>query len=185
MVNYLCKGDQGDDAQRMNGFKVYLSNTSTITSDNYLCYKDPYSPIGPYPNIIQTIPCNYLGKYVIYYDNIGSDESSIVYEPIVELCYVAINGCFKSAWETNCSDACPPKCIDQHCYPENGSCIWGCYPQNCLNNKCDKHTGACSEGCVTGLAGQFCNRNGNGMSGLYFITTVLQNVTCITTDYDG
>lgn len=70
-------------------------------------------------------------------------------------------GCFKGTWGPNCSDACPTKCIDQHCYPENGSCVWGCDPQNCLNNICDihVHTGVCSEGCVPGLTGEFCNRS--------------------------
>ncbi|XP_052080402.1 uncharacterized protein LOC127718421 [Mytilus californianus] len=143
-------------AVRMNGFKLYVTNTSTFPPDGYLCYEDYYSPGGPYPNIHQTIPCNQLGKYVIYYDDIGSDEGNI-YGPIIELCYVAINGCFKGTWGTNCSDACPPKCTNQHCYPANGSCVWGCDLQNCLNNICDKHTGACSEGCVPVFAGQFCN----------------------------
>ncbi|XP_052080383.1 uncharacterized protein LOC127718405 isoform X2 [Mytilus californianus] len=144
-------------AYRMDGFKLYVTNTSTIPPDGYLCYEDPNHFRPPYPDIHQTIPCNQLGKYVIYYDDKGSDEVNVIYEPIVELCYVAINGCLKGTWGTNCLDACPLKCIDQHCYPENGSCTWGCDPQKCLNNNCDKHTGACSEGCVTGLAGQFCN----------------------------
>ncbi|XP_052080303.1 uncharacterized protein LOC127718350 isoform X1 [Mytilus californianus] len=141
-------------ASRMNGFRLYVTNTSTISTEGYLCYADPFP--APYPNITQTITCNQLGRYIIYYDNEGSKEETIVKGGIVELCYVAINGCFKGAWGINCSNACPPKCIDQHCYPENGSCVWGCDPQNCLNNKCDKDTGACSEGCVTGWDGHFC-----------------------------
>lgn len=72
----------------MNGFKIFVTNTSTIPPDGYLCYEDPETGL---PDITQTIPCNYLGKYVIYYDNNGSqpvDKEG----PIVELCYVAING---------------------------------------------------------------------------------------------
>ncbi|CAG2229407.1 unnamed protein product [Mytilus edulis] len=70
-------------AERMDGFKLYVTNTSTIPPVGFLCYED-----GPgLPDITQTIPCNQLGKYVIYYDDKGDDT----YGPIVELCYVAIN----------------------------------------------------------------------------------------------
>ncbi|CAG2200934.1 PLXNA [Mytilus edulis] len=74
----------------MSGFKLYVANTSTIPPDGYLCYEDNISSRGPYPNITQTIHCNTLGKYVIYYDGYGSDEGAHIYQPIVELCYVAI-----------------------------------------------------------------------------------------------
>ncbi|CAG2221609.1 unnamed protein product [Mytilus edulis] len=75
----------------MNGFKLYVTNTSTIPPDGYLCYEDRFSLHPPYPNITQTIPCNQLGRYVIYYDDKRSDENVAIYEPVVELCYVAIN----------------------------------------------------------------------------------------------
>ncbi|CAG2199741.1 unnamed protein product [Mytilus edulis] len=79
-------------AVRMDGFKVYVTNTSRIPPDGYLCYEDPDPGL---PNITQTIPCHKLGKYIIYYDIKGSTELSmegtVVYGPIVELCYVAIN----------------------------------------------------------------------------------------------
>ncbi|VDI11984.1 Hypothetical predicted protein [Mytilus galloprovincialis] len=140
---------------RMDGFKLYVTNTSTIPPVGYLCYKDDHG--RPYPAITQTIDCTQLGKYVIYYDDRGSDEGAYIFGPVVELCYVAINGCLKGTWGTNCSYACQPKCIDQHCYPGNGSCVWGCDPQSCLNNTCDINTGACSDGCVPGLTGPFCN----------------------------
>ncbi|CAG2187331.1 unnamed protein product [Mytilus edulis] len=146
------------DANRMSGFKLYVTNTSTIPPAGYLCYEDPFSLKPPHPDINQTIPCNQLGKYVIYYDVTGSDDVVFeIYLPIVELCYVAINGCPKGTWGTNCSNACQLKCINHHCYPGNGSCVWGCDPQNCSNNICDIHTAACSYGCVPGLTGPFCN----------------------------
>lgn len=66
-------------------------------------------------------------------------------------------GCFQGFWGENCSRTCSPTCIDQHCYPENGSCVLGCDPQNCLNHKCDIYTGTCTDGCVSGLSGQHCN----------------------------
>ncbi|VDI68389.1 Hypothetical predicted protein [Mytilus galloprovincialis] len=83
-------------AERMDGFKLYVTNTSTIPPDGYLCYED-----GPgLPSITQTIPCNQLGKYVIYYDDKGSFHVNRDIGPIVELCYVAING---PLWASECS----------------------------------------------------------------------------------
>ncbi|VDI32401.1 Hypothetical predicted protein, partial [Mytilus galloprovincialis] len=75
-------------ASRMDGFKLYVTNTSTIPPDSDACYEDGTG----LPDITQTIPCNQLGKYVIYYDDKGSIASNGRDEgPIVELCYVAIN----------------------------------------------------------------------------------------------
>ncbi|VDI06037.1 Hypothetical predicted protein, partial [Mytilus galloprovincialis] len=73
----------------MDGFKLYVTNSSTIPPDGYLCYEDPDPGL---PNITQNIPCNQLGQYVIYYDSKGSQENETFYiGPIIELCYVAIN----------------------------------------------------------------------------------------------
>lgn len=72
-------------ANRMKGFKLYISNTSTIAS-GYLCYEDTSKGL---PKIIQNITCNQLGKYVVYYDDVPGprDRGSII-----ELCYVSIDG---------------------------------------------------------------------------------------------
>ncbi|VDI43610.1 Hypothetical predicted protein, partial [Mytilus galloprovincialis] len=75
-------------AKRMDGFQLYVTNTSNIPPHGYRCYTDPHPGL---PEITQTIHCNQLGKYVIYYDEKGSDEGNFVPGPIVELCYVAIN----------------------------------------------------------------------------------------------
>ncbi|XP_063443559.1 uncharacterized protein LOC134724462 isoform X4 [Mytilus trossulus] len=80
-------------SERMDGFKLYVTNSTTIPPDGYLCYADPDPGL---PNITQTIPCNELGKYVIYYDNKGSGGDG----PLIELCYVAINVSINTA-ETN------------------------------------------------------------------------------------
>ncbi|CAC5373741.1 PLXNA [Mytilus coruscus] len=135
----------------MDGFKLYVTNTSTIPPDGYLCYEDPDPGL---PNITQTIPCNQLGKYVIYYDIKGDED----YGPIVELCYVSINGCRKNLWGRNCTQPCSENCIENHFYPGNGSCIWGCKDINCLNDVCDKDTLICTEGCKGGRTGQYCNK---------------------------
>lgn len=57
-----------------------------------------------------------------------------------------------------CAEPCQPKCIDQHCNPANGNCVWGCDPKNCMNEKCNISTGVCIEGCVLERAGQFCSK---------------------------
>ncbi|VDI84205.1 Hypothetical predicted protein [Mytilus galloprovincialis] len=135
----------------MDGFKLYVTNTSTIPPVGYLCYEDPDPGL---PKITQTIPCHQLGKYVIYYDIKKDDNEG----PVIELCYVAINGCRKGMWGIDCSTTCPSICIGQHCHPENGSCVWGCGEQKCLNNRWDIQTGACTEGCAREHS-QFCNCN--------------------------
>ncbi|XP_052087399.1 uncharacterized protein LOC127724469 [Mytilus californianus] len=141
-------------AIRMNGFKLYVTNTSTIPPDGYLCYEDPDPGL---PNLTQTIPCNQLGKYVIYYDDKGTDEGKYVYGPIIELCYVAINGCQKNHWGSKCENVCADNCLEQNCYPGNGSCVWGCNPKNCLNDVYNKDTAVCTDGCKKRQTGRYCN----------------------------
>ncbi|XP_052087518.1 receptor-type tyrosine-protein phosphatase T-like [Mytilus californianus] len=150
-------------AYRMDGFKLYVTNISTIPPDGYLCYEDTDQD---FPNITQTIPCNKLGKYVIYYDAKGSmaeDKQG----PIVELCYVAINGCQASFWGSNCQDNCAEKCIERNCFPGNGSCVWGCNPKNCLNDICNKDTAVCTEGCnERRRTGSYCDMYNIAYDGL-------------------
>ncbi|CAC5362801.1 unnamed protein product [Mytilus coruscus] len=156
-----------DFAHRMDGFKLYVANTSTIPPDGYLCYEDPDSGL---PDITQTIPCNQIGQYVIYYDNLGSDEGKHgVFGPIVELCYVAINGCPKSHWGSQCENFCADNCIQRNCFPENGSCVWGCNPTNCLNYICNKDTAVCTDGCKDKrTTGSYCNEYNVAYDGLVF-----------------
>ncbi|CAC5412432.1 PTPRT [Mytilus coruscus] len=147
-----------DLARRMDGFKLYVTNTSTIPPDGYLCNEDLAPDL---PNITQTIPCYELGKYVIYYDDKGSQEIEPKLRddgPVVELCYVAINGCQKSRWGSTCEKLCAENCIERNCNPENGSCVWGCNPTNCLNNICDKDTAVCTDGCKIRRTGIYCNQ---------------------------
>ncbi|CAG2234274.1 unnamed protein product [Mytilus edulis] len=137
-------------AYRMDGFKLYVTNSSTIPPDGYLCYED--GPGLPNPSTTMTIQCRQLGTYIIYYDNTGDYQ----FGPIIELCYVAITGCRKGMWGTDCYTKCPTVCIGQHCHPENGLCVWGCGEQKCLNNRWDIKTGVCTEGCVREFS-QLCN----------------------------
>ncbi|VDI51082.1 Hypothetical predicted protein [Mytilus galloprovincialis] len=167
----------------MDGFKLYVTNTSTIPPDGYLCYEDPDPG---FPNIIQTITCNQLGKYVIYYDDKGSTEVSNgntrVIGPIVELCYVAINGCPPTHYGPLCNTTCPPNC-NGPCELDVGDCLLGCTngwtgnrcdgechlgfygnaclepcSANCSNQKCNHVTGECIGGCKDGWQGFNCSQ---------------------------
>jgi hypothetical protein len=67
-------------------------------------------------------------------------------------------GCYKGWWGRDCSNPSPATCVDRHCYPSNGSCVWGCDPYNCLNDKYDTDTGICTDGCKIGLRGDYCDK---------------------------
>lgn len=76
---------------------------------------------------------------------------------LIVLNILNIPGCENGTWGTNCTKEYPSTCIEQHCYPKNGSCILGCETQNCLNDICNIHTGVCTDGCVNEWIGQFCS----------------------------
>ncbi|CAC5421893.1 unnamed protein product [Mytilus coruscus] len=155
-------------SRRMDGFKLYVTNTSTIPPVDHLCYTDPDPGL---PNITQTIPCYELGKYIIYYDDKGSRENPTRYDgPVVELCYVAINGCQKSLWGSTCEKFCAENCIERNCYPGNGSCVWGCNAENCLNDICNTDTAVCTVGCKERRTGTYCNKYNIAYDG--FVTQV-------------
>ncbi|CAG2230438.1 unnamed protein product [Mytilus edulis] len=137
-----------DEAHRMNDFRLYFANGS-VYEKTELCFRD----IGKqaHSNLNQSIDCNLSPTRNIYYFNRNT---------FIELCYIEINGCWKGFWGENCTVPCPPTCIDQHCNPANGSCVWGCNTTNCMNKNCSTNTlsGACLGGCVLGRAGQYCNK---------------------------
>ena len=77
--------------------------------------------------------------------------------------HVSYVGCYKGWWDTDCTNPCPVNCISGHCYPGNGSCVWGCHPDNCLSDICDTVTGVCTDGCKIGLDGDSCDRGKFGI----------------------
>ena len=77
--------------------------------------------------------------------------------------HVSYVGCYKGWWDTDCTNPCPVNCISGHCYPGNGSCVWGCNPDNCLSDICDTVTGVCTDGCKIGLDGDSCDRGKFGI----------------------
>ncbi|XP_071180902.1 receptor-type tyrosine-protein phosphatase mu-like [Mytilus edulis] len=144
-------------AQRMDGFSLYLHNgTADQSNVSGLCYTDKDSGV---PAITQNITCSMLAKNM-YFINRRSNATCFV-----ELCYVAIYGCWKGSWGLNCTESCPANCINQNCYPETGFCVWGCDSHNCLHSKCDVQSGVCTDGCVIGRAGQYCNKRNLAFTG--------------------
>ncbi|XP_063443277.1 plexin-A1-like [Mytilus trossulus] len=156
-------------AIRMDGFKLYVTNTSTIPPEGFLCYEDPSTGL---PNTTQTIPCNQLGKYVIYYDSSGSDESSKtdVYEPIIELCYVAINdnNAFKGSILLPPSDNTVNSLVNDgnktSCVTIEGPEIWvQVYPSNgpvnggTLLTITGKYLGNANDDISVNISGVICN----------------------------
>ncbi|XP_071129167.1 receptor-type tyrosine-protein phosphatase kappa-like isoform X2 [Mytilus edulis] len=136
---------RGDTRDQMNDFRLYVSNATTIGGPGEtLCYTDLNIP--GLPNTTQDIDCYFLAKSIFYFNRYKS----------VELCYVAVNGCSKGTWGINCTTDCPVECIDSHCFPENGSCVWGCDELGCFHGKCDAKKDVCTKGCVPGQGGRYC-----------------------------
>ncbi|CAG2197429.1 unnamed protein product [Mytilus edulis] len=158
-----------DTPFRMDGFRLYLENgTADQSSASGLCYTDQGIP--GYPTITQNLTCNMLAENMYFVNRRNNGEC------YVELCYVAIYGCWKGTWGRNCSELCPPNCINQNCYPKTGLCVWGCDAHNCLNNQCDNKTGSCTDGCAIGQAGKYCNKQCE--NGFYGFNCKEQCATC-------
>lgn len=60
-------------------------------------------------------------------------------------------GCNKTFWGKNCSQSCSKHCINQHCFPGNGSCVWGCECPGICN-------ALCLDGCKENRTGLSCNK---------------------------
>ncbi|CAC5380710.1 unnamed protein product [Mytilus coruscus] len=128
----------------MNGFRLYFANGSVYKTTEK-CFED--SKKQTHLNLNQSIVCDLSPTLNIYFFNRHT---------YVELCYIEIYGCWKGTWGTDCTTDCPVECIDRHCYPQNGSCIWGCDVQKCFHGKCDANTDICTMGCEAGQGGRHC-----------------------------
>jgi len=78
---------------RLAGYSLYISNSSTTKNDGYLCYHHKESDL---PSILQNVTCNHLGHYAIIFNarNETSDYNPPGYSDvaILELCEVEIYG---------------------------------------------------------------------------------------------
>ncbi|XP_052067780.1 multiple epidermal growth factor-like domains protein 10 isoform X2 [Mytilus californianus] len=134
-----------DAPTRMNGFRLYLANGSLFSTSVELCYRDWKNQA--YLNLNQSIDLDNNPTKNIYFFNRNTK---------IELCYIEIYGCWKGTWGPNCTTDCPVECIGSHCFPQNGSCIWGCDEQKCNHGECHARTDVCTKGCVPGRGGRYC-----------------------------
>jgi hypothetical protein len=92
--------------ERLAGYSLYVSNSSTTKNYGYLCYHHEGPGIPP---VIQNVNCNYLGQYVIFYNE--RNETATLNPPgyssfaIIELCYIEINGKYIYLLKSMCTDA--------------------------------------------------------------------------------
>ena len=92
--------------QRLAGYSLYVGNSSTTKNDGYLCYHHEGPEIPP---VIQNVNCNYLGQYVIFYNE--RNETASLNPPgygslaILELCYIEIKGKYIYLLKSMCTDS--------------------------------------------------------------------------------
>ena len=53
------------DFNRLAGYSLYVSNSSTTKTDGYLCYYQPLPQL--LASVLQIVNCDHLGQYVIFY----------------------------------------------------------------------------------------------------------------------
>ncbi|CAG2205746.1 unnamed protein product [Mytilus edulis] len=128
---------RNDTAERMNGFRLYLAN-DTVYKNTELCFVDTGNQA--FQNLIHSVDCDLSPTKNVYFFNRNT---------LIEICYIEINGkdAGKVLGEPIVQRNCPVECIDRHCYPANGSCIWGCDEQKCFHGECDPNTDVCMKGC--------------------------------------
>ena len=77
--------------QRLAGYYLYISNSSTSKTEGHLCYHHTgLTPLSAEQNVV----CNQLGKYIIFYNERNATNNTLGNNnfAIVELCYIEVNG---------------------------------------------------------------------------------------------
>ena len=77
---------------RLAGYSLFVSNSSTSKTDGYLCYHHTGTTL---PDVFQNVTCNHLGQYVIFYNErkkLGNNPAGYSNEVLIELCNVEVNG---------------------------------------------------------------------------------------------
>ena len=80
------------DGNRLAGYSLFVSNSSTSKIDGYLCYHHTGTTL---PDVFQNVTCNHLGQYVIFYNErkkLGNNPAGYSNEVLIELCNVEVNG---------------------------------------------------------------------------------------------
>ncbi|XP_069128446.1 scavenger receptor class F member 1-like [Argopecten irradians] len=171
--------------ERLAGYKLYVSNTTSSPQNGDLCYEDTSSILAAVQlNKIQQ--CPYVGRYVTVYNYRNDPKRYSWYSDnaVLELCEVKVNACPAGSYGTDdCSQVCPASCYGGNCDPKTGSCLY-CAPGNygdvcentcstyCKDRLCSKDTGHCIE-CIPGKFDDTCDQ----VCSLYCNTTVCDKDT--------
>ncbi|XP_069125791.1 receptor-type tyrosine-protein phosphatase T-like isoform X3 [Argopecten irradians] len=156
--------------QKLAGYQLYISNTTSTPQDGVLCYVDRSTSLADVQLTI-THQCPYVGQYVTVYNYRSDPKRQSWYDDyaVLELCEVQVWGCPVGTYgDGNCDNACSADCYGGNCNATTGACFY-CIPKkygttcerdcsiNCLNQNCDKVTGHCNV-CNPGWYGHMCNQ---------------------------
>ncbi|XP_069128362.1 protein eyes shut homolog [Argopecten irradians] len=163
-ITYTSTGERRD---RLAGYHLYVSNTTSTPQDGTLCYVDTSSTIDEV-QLVVTHQCPFVGRYVTVYNYRTEPwRQTWYYEfAILELCEVQVWGCPSGKFAEDCATSCPSVCYGGNCNSPTGACFYcftGTYgdfcnltcPGNCKDNVCEKDTGTCAD-CIPTTYGIRC-----------------------------
>ncbi|XP_060082179.1 receptor-type tyrosine-protein phosphatase mu-like [Ylistrum balloti] len=168
-------------ARRMTGYKLIVSNTESTNQWNrghqiadHIC-RDETRRNPPFQ---QTVSCLTRGRFITYADDQTTHGDP---NPFVELCELEAFACGYGSFGVGCKHTC--NCLNDTCYPENGTCPTGrcqrgwngtacdqpcgdpTFGHNCEETchcrlgSCDSVNGTCSsEGCDPGWQTESCSK---------------------------
>ncbi|XP_033738929.1 multiple epidermal growth factor-like domains protein 10 isoform X2 [Pecten maximus] len=156
--------------QRLAGYQLYVSNTTTLPTDGVLCYEDT-SSTNSSVQLVVTHQCPYVGRYVTVYNYRNNPKRYNWYsdDALLELCEVQVFGCPVGMYGNgDCNQVCPASCYGRNCNSKTGSCIYciqGKYGNtcendcstNCKDSLCSNESGFCFE-CIHGKFGNACDQ---------------------------
>ncbi|XP_069128376.1 uncharacterized protein [Argopecten irradians] len=154
--------------QRLAGYQLYISNTTSSPQHGVLCYHDTSSTRDAV-QLNVTHQCPSVGRYVTVYNSRNTPTRYDWYDTyaVLELCEVQVWGCRVGTYgDGNCANACSGNCYGGNCNATTGLCFY-CFTGNygdfcnetcslsCKDNKCEKDRGNCYE-CTDGKHGYKC-----------------------------
>ncbi|XP_033739255.1 uncharacterized protein LOC117326606 [Pecten maximus] len=160
-----------NNQERLAGYQLYVSNTTTSPRDGVLCYEDTSSTRRAV-QLVVTHMCPYIGQYVTVYNYRNNTPRYSWYsdEAFLELCEVQVFGCQVGRYgEGNCNNQCPRNCYRGNCDSTTGACFYcitGKYgntcdqdcPASCKDMLCGKNTGNCTD-CIPRKYGIRCEHD--------------------------
>ncbi|XP_033729633.1 platelet endothelial aggregation receptor 1-like [Pecten maximus] len=140
-----------NNQERLAGYQLYVSNTTTSPRDGVLCYEDT-SSIRSAVKLVATHQCPYIGQYVTMYNYRNNTPRYSWYsdEAFLELCEVQVFGCQVGRYgEGNCNDQCPGNCYGGNCDSTTGACFY------CIT---DKYGNTCDQDCPASCKDMLCEQ---------------------------